>query len=172
MTTEQRAPPDSRASELLPRIVARPTAMETKPRNSRIVQTLVGMMLLAVSQCWPNVETLAQQQPPALIARTFSAADISTILGRDVVDKLGVDVGPLVDVLADRSGRPVAGVIDVGGFLGLGRRRIAVGWRLLRLVTDSAGTRIQMDLTFDAAAAAPEFQSSDGSLIVIDNQPP
>ena len=130
------------------------------------------MMLLAVSPFWPTVETLAQQKPSEVVSHAVSSTDVTTILGRDVVDSADEDVGQLVDILVDKAGKPIAGVIDVGGFLGVGKRRVAVAWHLLRLVSDSGGTRIRMDLTFDSAAAAPEFQGPDGTLIVIDHAPP
>jgi hypothetical protein len=132
----------------------------------------VCTVLLAASLFWLKVETRAQQQPPAVVSRSLSNTDVGTILGRDVVDSAGEDVGPLVDVLVDTAGKPIAGVIDVGGFLGVGKRRVAVAWRLLRFVLDSGETLIHLDLTFDSAAAAPEFQGPDNTLIVIDRSPP
>lgn len=146
--------------------------METRSRNASTVRVLVFAGLLAVPLFWPTVETLAQQKPPAVVSRALSNIDVGTILGRDVVDSADADVGQLVDLLVDKAGKPIAGVIDVGGFLGVGKRRVAVAWRLLRFVPDSGGPRIHMDLTFDSAAAAPEFQGPDGTLIVIDNAPP
>jgi PRC-barrel domain len=114
----------------------------------------------------------AQQQSPPLTTRSLTAAQAGPILGRDVFDSSGADVGLLVDVLVDGKGEPVAGVVDVGGFLGVGARRVAIAWRLLRFVHDDDETRIIMDLTFDSAAAAPEFQGPDNTVIVIDHAPP
>ena len=39
----------------------------------------------------------------------------------------------VVDVLVDRSGLPLGAVIDFGGFLGVGSRKIAIDWQLLDL---------------------------------------
>jgi hypothetical protein len=97
---------------------------------------------------------------------------IGTVLGRSVFDSAGEDVGLLIDVVVDKDGKPVAGVIDVGGFLGVGTRRVAVAWRLLHFDHDKDGTKVIMDLTFDSAAAAPEFRGPDNSLIVIDRAQP
>jgi len=146
--------------------------MDRRSRNRRIVRALVCMMSLTVSSFWPRVETSAQQQPRSMVSRTMSGTAATTILGRDVVDSAEEDVGQLVDILVDKAAKPIAGVIDVGGFLGVGKRRVAVAWHLLRLVSDSGGTRIRMDLTFYSVAAAPEFQGSGNSLIVIATTPP
>ena len=111
----------------------------------------------------------ASAQPAA---RSYSAGEAGTVLGREVVDAAGEDVGRLVDILVDKDGRPLAGLIDVGGFLGVGARRAAVAWRLLRFVNTDGAIRVVMDLTYDAAAAAPEFLGPDNTLIVIDPPPP
>jgi hypothetical protein len=41
-------------------------------------------------------------------------------------------VGRIVDVLVDGAGQPEAVVLDVGGFLGIGNRVIAVHWGMIR----------------------------------------
>jgi len=114
----------------------------------------------------------AQPAQPSVTARSISADTAGTILGRDVVDSQGETVGLLVDMLVDKDGHPIAGVVDVGGFLGVGTRRVAVSWSLLHFVHENDDTTIKMDLTFDSAAAAPEFQGPDNTLIVIDRPPP
>jgi hypothetical protein len=104
--------------------------------------------------------------------RSVPEAEAGTILGRDVVDSGGQDVGPLVDVLVGNDGHPIAAVIDVGGFFGVGERRVAVAWSLLHFTHDKGKISINLDLTFDSAAAAPELQGPDDTLIVIDRAPP
>jgi hypothetical protein len=116
--------------------------------------------------------TRAQQSSPEVVARALSGTEAGTILGEDVFDLAGDNVGQLVDVLVDKNGNPVAGVVDVGGFLGVGTRRVAIAWRLLHFVHDNDGMHVVMDLTFQSAAAAPEFEGPDHSLIVIDRPPP
>ena len=96
---------------------------------------------------------------------------MATILGRSVWDSGGDDVGQLVDVLVDQAGKTIAGVIDVGGFLGVGTRRIAVAWSLLHLVRANDETHIVMDVTYASAAAAPEYRGPDNTIIVIDRAP-
>ncbi len=59
-------------------------------------------------------------------------ASLGSILGKDVTSPKGEDLGRVVDVLADAEGRVRVAIIDFGGFLGVGTRRIAVDWPLLR----------------------------------------
>jgi sporulation protein YlmC with PRC-barrel domain len=129
-------------------------------------------MLIAAALLCLIANARAQQDPPSVPTRSYSVTEAGTILGRTVFDFAGVDVGELVDVVVDKTGKPIAGVIDVGGFLGVGARRVAVGWNLLHFVHDSDGTRITMDLEFDSAASAPEYRAPDDTLIVIDRPPP
>ena len=122
----------------------------------------------------PAASSPAASSPaaPAVTARTLSAAAAGTVLGRDVFDTDGDNVGRLVDVLVSRDGVPLAGVIDVGGFLGVGSRRVAVAWRLLRFTPQDGELRLTMNLTHDSAAAAPEYRGSDNGYVVIDRADP
>lgn len=113
----------------------------------------------------------AQGAPPAVAAHSSVVHDVGTILGRPVVDSHGESAGLLVDVLVDAAGSPVAGIVDVGGFLGVGVRRIAIGWPLLHFVPGTDGVRVTMGLTVASAAAAPEYHGNDGGLIIIDQGP-
>lgn len=105
-------------------------------------------------------------------SRTVTPAIAGTILGRTVRDSAGAEAGQLVDLLVDKDGKPVAGVLNIGGFLGVGAHRIAVAWRLLRVVPSADDVRIVMDLTLDAAAAAPEMPGPDRAAIIIDRPGP
>ncbi len=92
--------------------------------------------------------------------------DIQTILGKSVRSSAGEDMGRLVDVVVDRDGRPRAAIIDFGGFLGVGSRKIAVDWGVLKFAHDNAkGDLITVELTRDEVKAAPEFK--EGSALVV-----
>jgi hypothetical protein len=75
-------------------------------------------------------------------------------------------MGRLVDVVVDRDGQPRAAVIDFGGFLGVGSRKIAVDWGVLKFAHDKdKGDLITVELTRDQVKAAPEFK--EGSSLVV-----
>jgi hypothetical protein len=74
-------------------------------------------------------------------------------------------MGRLVDVIVDTDGRPRAAIIDFGGFLGVGSRKIAVDWSVLKFVPgEPKGNVITVALTRDQVKAAPEFK--EGSPLV------
>ena len=54
--------------------------------------------------------------------------------GKSVRSSVGEDMGRIVDIIVSRDGRVHAAVIDFGGFLGIGTRKIAVDWYTRRLL--------------------------------------
>jgi hypothetical protein len=92
--------------------------------------------------------------------------DAQAILGKSVRSSAGEDMGRLVDVLVDRDGQPRAAIIDFGGFLGVGSRKIAVDWSMLKFMRDDKKQNVvTVELTKDQVKAAPEFK--EGSAVVI-----
>ena len=80
------------------------------------------------------------------------------ILGHMVEDPEGKEIGRLVDVLVGDQGRPQAAVIDFGGFMGVGNRKIAVEWSVLHFAPTDPKHPITLDLTQDQIKAAPEYK--------------
>ena len=79
------------------------------------------------------------------------------ILGSPVAGPDGKTVGRLVDVLVDDAGVPQAAVIDFGGFMGVGARKIAVHWSVLHFSPTNPKQPITLNLTADQIKTAPEY---------------
>jgi PRC-barrel domain len=90
-----------------------------------------------------------------------------SILGRQVTDASGKDLGRLVDVLVDENGRPQAAVIDFGGFMGVGNRKVAVHWSTLHFSPAQGKHIITLDMTPDQIKSAPEFSNMDKPAAVV-----
>jgi hypothetical protein len=92
--------------------------------------------------------------------------DLQGILGKEVRSATGENMGRIVDAVVDRSGQVRAAVIDFGGFLGVGSRKIAVDWNALHFPRpgDKAG-RVTLEFTRDQLKAGPEYQ--DGKPVVV-----
>ncbi len=71
--------------------------------------------------------------PPSVTI--IGARDAHGVLGRDVRSPANEDMGRIVDVIVDRGGTVRAAVIDFGGFLGVGSRKIVVDWNALHFGT-------------------------------------
>ena len=92
--------------------------------------------------------------------------EVEGILGRQVLGADEQNMGRIVDVIVDHSGRVRAAVIDFGGFLGVGSRKIAVDWSALHFPPPGQpNAKISLDLTRDQVKAAPEYQ--EGKPIVV-----
>ena len=92
--------------------------------------------------------------------------EVQGILGRDVRSTADENMGRIVDVLVDGAGTARAAIIDFGGFLGVGSRKIAVEWKALHFVP-AASKRygIVLELTRDQVKPAPEYK--EGKPIVV-----
>ncbi len=115
------------------------------------IACLAGLALLVASSA------VAADAPPAnqeLIYR----GEATSILGRAVHDPGDAKVGQIVDVLVDDQGQPRAAVIDFGGFMGVGQRRIAVAWRALHFLPAAQQSHIRIDLTVDQIKATPDYK--------------
>jgi hypothetical protein len=100
------------------------------------------------------------------LSAAIDPQDVEAILGKSVRSSAGEDMGRLVDVVVDREGRPRAAIIDFGGFLGVGSRKIAVDWSVLMFAHDKdKGDVITVQLTRDEVKGAPEFK--EGTKLVV-----
>jgi hypothetical protein len=110
-----------------------------------------------------NQPTPANTEPAAVI---IDKLQVQTILGKNVRSSASEDMGRLVDVVVDRDGQTLAAIIDFGGFLGVGSRKIAVDWKALQFSPgDPKGNTITLALTRDQVKAAPEYK--DAAPVVI-----
>jgi hypothetical protein len=90
------------------------------------------------------------------------------ILGRQVRSRANENVGRIVDVIVDHAGRTRAAVIDFGGFLGIGNRKIAVDWDALNFAPDLEGGRevVTLELTRDQIKAAPLYRDRRAVIVI------
>ncbi|QOZ38262.1 PRC-barrel domain containing protein [Bradyrhizobium sp. CCBAU 53421] len=114
----------------------------------------------------PSKESSKELSPPPSVT-VIGARDAHGILGRDVRSSANEDMGRIVDVIVDRDGKVRAAVIDFGGFLGVGSRKIVVDWNALRFAgVSSKSDSITLDLNKQQVSAAPEYKE-DTPLIVL-----
>jgi sporulation protein YlmC with PRC-barrel domain len=102
------------------------------------------------------------QQPTEQQATTpqDSAADsletlgANEIVGKTVVNQQGEEIGEIDEVVMDTNTQQQLAVIDVGGFLGIGEKSVAVSFDELQLSDDG---RVGSNLTRETLQSQPEY---------------
>jgi hypothetical protein len=133
----------------------------------------VGFAVLAAARAAedagppPATRDAAKAPAPPPSVTVIGARDAHGILGREVRSAANEDMGRIVDAIVDREGTVRAAVIDFGGFLGVGSRKIVVDWNALHFGSvASKSDSITLELTKDQVTAAPEYKE-DTPLIVL-----
>lgn len=120
------------------------------------------------SQAAPPAATTTPAPPPAAPPKpvtkppsvtVIDAFDARGILGRDVRSPANENMGRIADVIVDRAGVARAVVIDFGGFLGVGSRKIVIDWRALHFWNvANKSESITLELSREQVRAAPEYK--------------
>jgi PRC-barrel domain protein len=109
---------------------------------------------------------------PPVTVEEFEPGIATAILGKRVRDAAGKDMGMVVDVLVDRDGKVRAAVIDFGGFLGVGSRKIAINWDLVQFNPENRDAPIVLALNRSEVQAAPEYKPAPQVTKVVAPPPP
>ncbi len=88
-----------------------------------------------------------------------------SVLGKDLIAS-GENAGRIVDVLTDESGRIRAVVVDYGGFLGVGTRKIALAWSDLRFDPNGSDGTVATDLPSERLRTAPEVKTGKPVVVI------
>ena len=146
---------------------------------------ILASLLVVFAAVASHAENESQSAPPTAVAKetapppatkepspppsvtVIAPREAHGVLGRDVRGPADEDMGHIVDVIVDRTGTVRAAVIDFGGFLGVGSRKIVVVWNALHFghVADKKDN-ITLELNKDQVAAAPEYKE-DTPIVVL-----
>jgi hypothetical protein len=117
----------------------------------------------------PPAATSPAPPPPAPppSVTVLGSQEVQGILGREIRSTADENMGRIVDVLVDGDGRARAAIIDFGGFLGVGSRKVAVDWKALRFVPTAAKRYgIVLELTRDQVKSAPEVKEGKPTIVL------
>lgn len=95
--------------------------------------------------------------------KEMPAGDIRSeeLVGTTVYGAEEANVGEIGDVVMTQDGKVDAVIIDVGGFLGVGEKEVAVGMDNLAFMTDDSGNKyLYTNFTKDQLNAAPAYDKS------------
>jgi hypothetical protein len=95
------------------------------------------------------------------------AVSATSILGRRIRGENNEDLGRIVDMLADASGRMRLVIVEYGGFLGVGIRHVAVDWRLLHIHPQDQNQPVSMNVTEKQLQATPAYNPANPQALTL-----
>jgi hypothetical protein len=113
-------------------------------------------------------QTKSEALPPAA---TIVLPHMESVLGKTLVSASGETAGRIVDVLADETGQVRAVLVDYGGFLGVGSRKIAIAWSGLRFGSAGDPNVVAVDLSRENLASAPEVKAGQPIIVISARRP-
>jgi hypothetical protein len=91
----------------------------------------------------------------------------STIIGKSAYNSQDESIGEVNDLVTDRSGKILAALIGVGGFLGIGEKDVAVRFEDLKFARDeSNNVKVVLNLSKETLASAPDYKTLDEQAVV------
>jgi hypothetical protein len=91
----------------------------------------------------------------------------STIIGKSAYNSQDESIGEVTDLVTDRSGKILAALIGVGGFLGIGQKDVAVSFEDLKFARDdNNNVKVVLNLSKETLAQAPDYKTLDEQSVV------
>src|SRR5258708_30302696 len=137
-----------------------PSSSQSSTRSADLV--LIANEDPAAPSTGANENQQQSNLPPTAPTTILDSRDGRGILGSAVRSAADEDMGRVVDVIVDRVGTARAAVIDFGGFLGVGSRKVAVDWSAIRFTRTNG---VSVALTRDQVRSAPQYQ--EGQPIIV-----
>jgi hypothetical protein len=110
--------------------------------------------------------------PGATVTTTTTTAvpltgDMSAkkLIGTNIKNGQNETIGEVEDLLVGKDGKVEGVIVSVGGFLGLGERRVALTWDKLELMRDGNSLRAQASYDKETLKSMPEYTQRDGSWV-------
>ena len=129
---------------------AAPATTATDVQTKTGVMPATGMNTTTASPA--SVDATGVMAPGAMVA--------SNVIGAKVVDGAGESIGEIGDLVISNTGQVNAYVIDVGGFLGMGEKHVALTSSDVTIVADADGNlKINTMMTKDQLKALPDFKA-------------
>jgi hypothetical protein len=113
----------------------------------------------------PQDDDKSKGEKTSVPATVVDGEQLESVLGIEALSSTGEDMGRIVDIIVDRAGQIRAAIIDFGGFLGVGSRKIAVDWRSLHFEPTKAGA-VVVNLTKDQLRVAPVYKAAEPVIMI------
>jgi hypothetical protein len=148
---------------------SRPTSMQRVIPDPHGATWLYGVLSLLVVgglfwYLFPDRPPTAE--PVATAARYLTAVPdnwtsiggtLNNYVGREIYNRSGEHLGTVTDILVGPDGKMAAALINVGRFLGIGHKDVAVSFTALQMEHGATKPRIVVDTTKEELQSAPNF---------------
>lgn len=114
----------------------------TAPENAQSTQPATGTTPQMTDPDNPQIDpgTTAAAPPPEMKLVDPALISADKLIGTDVKVADDTKVGEIGDVILGKDGKVEAYVIDVGGFLGIGQKPVAMSADSVQVMADASGT--------------------------------
>jgi hypothetical protein len=120
----------------------------------------------------PAAPTDGSHKPSATEAIVIGLNTLEGVVSKSVRSATGnEDMGRIVDVLVDGAGQTRAAVIDFGGFLGVGSRKVAVDWNALDFTDSIKSGTVKVSLSRDQVRQSPEYKVGEPVVVLEGSKP-
>ena len=113
----------------------------------------------------PQNDDKGKEEKTSVPATVVDGEQLESVLGIEALSSTGDNMGRIDDIIVDRGGEVRAAIIDFGGFLGVGSRKIAVDWRSLHFDPKKAGA-VVVNLTKDQLRVAPVYKAAEPVVMI------
>jgi len=140
-----------------------PSAIPSEPDMKTPGQSSEGPKVIKPDQSSEAAKPVAPEQSTAgvqfLKQQTADDMLASSIIGKPAVNSQDETIGDVNDLVTDRSGKIVAALIGVGGFLGIGEKDVAVRFEDLNLNRDeNDNVKVTLNISKETLAQAPDYK--------------
>lgn len=85
----------------------------------------------------------------------------SDLIGTDLKTSDDESVGEIDDLIIDQDGKVVGVVVNVGEFLGMGEKRIAIDWNAVKVSDTPEDRDLRVDMAREDLQSAPGYEKLD-----------
>lgn len=106
----------------------------------------------------PERGEMTEQQATVEPQQGQDRVDTEELIGMTAQTPEGEDLGKIGDLVLTEQGEVEAAIIEVGGFLGIGAKQVAVDWNLVRISPEN--DQVVVNMTREELEAAPEYEDT------------
>jgi hypothetical protein len=130
------------------------------------LSSMSAVALVAVGLLSPPVtaQVIADPSTSAIVDQA-RAREFESLLGREVRTKPDGDSGRIIDLLTDREGKLQAAVVELGGFLGIGTRKIAIEWGAFAFDRRDQRPLVILALSREQLRLAPDYTEREPQVV-------